>query len=177
MHGNPFRTILVAVIAALVLGLGVAASASAAAPSYSEWSAPVNVGAPVNTPGTIQGPALSADGLSLYFVPGFSTATVFGLQDIYVSQRASVTSAWGTPTNLGATINTAAQEFVPLSRPTVTGCSSPATDRPQVRSASPTSTSRTARTCTTTSAGSHRSTSARTSTRSWTTTGSATSTT
>jgi hypothetical protein len=93
------------------------ASSAAAAPIYTAWSAPVNLGAPINTAGSIQGPALSADGLSLYFVPGFSTAPGFGLQDIWVSERASLGASWGAPVNLGATINTAANEFVPAFTP------------------------------------------------------------
>src|SRR5262249_18572766 len=55
------------------------------------------------------------DGLTLYFYsnrPGGQ-----GSNDIWVSQRASTDDAWGTPVNLGATVNTGAMEFVPaLSR-------------------------------------------------------------
>ena len=40
---------------------------AAAQPKYSEWSAPVNLGCTINSASTDQGPALSKDGLSLYF--------------------------------------------------------------------------------------------------------------
>src|SRR5687767_1104771 len=58
------------------------------------------------------GPAISKDGLSLYFaaarVPGG-----FGGEDIYVSQRETRDAEWGPAINLGPTINTAASEMVP----------------------------------------------------------------
>jgi len=61
------------------------------------------------------GPAISKDGLSLYFTsdrPGG-----FGGPDIWVSQRASLEASWGAPMNLGLAINTANNEAVPaLSR-------------------------------------------------------------
>ena len=37
----------------------------------------------------------------------------FGGNDIWVSQRPTVSDSWGAPVNLGATINTASTEFVP----------------------------------------------------------------
>lgn len=83
---------------------------------FSDWSAPVNVGPPVNTAFADQGPAISKDGLSLYFqcldCPGG-----YGGVDIWVSERASTDEPWGTPQNLGAAINTAANDGSPaLSR-------------------------------------------------------------
>jgi hypothetical protein len=101
---------MLGVLAAVGL-LGAVATISAAAPMYSEWSEPVNLGPTVNTASFENGPALSKDGLSLYFQsdrPGG-----FGANDIYVSQRDSVDDDWGAPVNLGATINTAAPETVP----------------------------------------------------------------
>jgi len=58
-----------------------------AAPRYSEWSAPQNLGPTVNSPFSELGPAISKDGLSLYFAsnrPGGS-----GAFDIWVSQPRS----------------------------------------------------------------------------------------
>jgi len=81
--------------------------ASNAAFDDAPWSEPVNLGAPVNSPVQEQNPALSPDELSLYFVsnrtdlPGEQ-----GGNDIWVSQRACLTCPWGTPVNLGPTINT-----------------------------------------------------------------------
>ena len=59
------RTSLVA--AATLLWFAIAVAVPAAAPSYADWSAPVNLGPAVNSAASETGPALSADGLSLYF--------------------------------------------------------------------------------------------------------------
>ena len=81
-------------------------------PRFSEWSAPVTVGAPVNTAFAEQGPEISKDGRSLYFqcldCPGG-----YGAVDIWVSERASIDEPWGPPQNLGPTINTAANDGSP----------------------------------------------------------------
>lgn len=70
----------------------------------SGWSEPVRLGAPVNSPtANEQGPALSPDGLALYFCsnqPGGS-----GGNDLYASRRASHDGPWGTPVNLGPGVN------------------------------------------------------------------------
>ena len=64
-------------------------------------------------------PAISKDGLTLYFVsnrPGVPP-DAFGDNDIYVARRESVDLPWDSPVNLGAKINTAAFEGFPaLSR-------------------------------------------------------------
>lgn len=88
-------------------------------PQYSDWSAPVYLGPAVNWPGkSDQQPAISKDGLSLYFSSGRPGA-VGGLGDIdlYVSQRASVNDPWGTPQNLGPNINSTSWEFGPALSP------------------------------------------------------------
>jgi len=67
------------------------------------WGEPVNVGAPVNTSHVDIMPALSADGLSLYFTsdrPGGH-----GGMDLWVSTRVSISATWGEPVNLGPTVN------------------------------------------------------------------------
>jgi WD40-like Beta Propeller Repeat len=105
------RARMLVVAGAVALWVGVGASLTAAAPNYSDWSTPVNLGPTINTTSSETGPALSKDGLSLYFEsnrPGGS-----GGGDIWVSQRDSVDDDWGAPLNLGATINTAALESVP----------------------------------------------------------------
>jgi Tol biopolymer transport system component len=101
------RFVVAVVFAALVLSGGLAS----AAPRYSDWSAPVNLGAVINSGSDDSGPALSKDGLSLYFTstrPGG-----FGSEDIWISQRMSTDGPWGAPTNLGPVINTTANERVP----------------------------------------------------------------
>jgi hypothetical protein len=99
-----------AAAAGALLALAVAASAPGAAPSYTEWSAAVNLGPVLNSPvvpgstGRDTAPVLSADGLSFFFDsdrPGGS-----GGRDIWVAKRTSASSDWGTPVNLGPTINT-----------------------------------------------------------------------
>ena len=96
---------LVVVLASLV---------RAAPPEYSDWSTPVNLGPTVNSPFSDQGPAVSKDGLSLYF--GSNRTGGSGDFDIWVSQRPTIDSPWGQPVNL-TMINTAAIENVPaLSR-------------------------------------------------------------
>lgn len=76
---------------------------------WSEWSQPVNVGEPVNSSRVEQGPAISRNGLSLYFQCG-NCPGGFGGADIWVSRRASVNDPWGTPRNLGPTINSSAND-------------------------------------------------------------------
>ena len=88
----------------------LASAPAFAAPRYSEWSAPSNLGAVINSSSDDSGPALSKDGLSLYFT---STRPGFGGEDIWVSQRANTEAPWGAPANLGAVINTAANDRVP----------------------------------------------------------------
>ena len=94
-----------------LLALVMAQPQSAHAQRYSDWSAPVNLGPAVNTTFNDQQPAISKDGRSLYFTstrPGGS-----GAFDLYVSQRASVDDPWGSPVNLGPTVNTMFDEGNP----------------------------------------------------------------
>jgi hypothetical protein len=86
---------------------------------WSEWSAPVNLGAGINTSLGEAAPAISQDGLTLYFVSGRPGVPpdAFGDADLYVARRESVDLPWDWPVNLGANINTAAFEGFPaLSR-------------------------------------------------------------
>ena len=69
----------------------------------SEWSAPVNLGAPVNSAASEMNAALSPDELSLYFVS--TRAGGVGGADIWVSRRASLDAPWGDPVNLGPNVN------------------------------------------------------------------------
>jgi WD40-like Beta Propeller Repeat len=102
-------------IFALLLALGasvlLAAPSFLAAQEFSDWSPPVNLGPTVNTGFIDAGPALSKNGLSLYF--NSDRPGGFGGNDIWVSHRASRECAWGAPVNLGPTINTASNEDAP----------------------------------------------------------------
>jgi len=83
-------------------------------PRFTDWSEPVNLGAPVNSRFLEQSPALSPDALHLYFssnradLPG-----ALGNTDLWVSQRACHDCAWETPVNLGPVVNSAANEGGP----------------------------------------------------------------
>jgi hypothetical protein len=59
----------------------------------SEWSEPVNLGAPVNSAANEMNAALSPDERSLYFVS--TRAGGLGGADIWVSRRASLDAPWG----------------------------------------------------------------------------------
>lgn len=88
---------------------GVAgATASLAAeeqPRFSGWSEPVNLGPAVNSAVEDLAPAISRDGLSLYF--GSSRPATGTSLDLWVSRRASTTSPWGAASKLGAPVNMA----------------------------------------------------------------------
>jgi hypothetical protein len=84
---------------------------SAHAQKYSDWSAPINLGPTINSELNDFSPAISKDGLSLYFTSARTGG--FGSDDIYVSQRASTDDPWGPPVNLGPTINTSFSERDP----------------------------------------------------------------
>ncbi|HEV2750026.1 MAG TPA: hypothetical protein VGV12_05815 [Gemmatimonadales bacterium] len=69
----------------------------------SEWSEPVNLGAPVNSAANEMNAALSPDELSLYFIS--TRAGGQGGADIWVARRASLDGPWGEPVDLGSNIN------------------------------------------------------------------------
>src|SRR5262245_7653898 len=70
---------------------------------FGPWSAPVNLGAIVNSAFQDAGPAISRDGLSLYF---HSLRHSAGAEpDLFVMRRAATDLPWGTPVNLGALLN------------------------------------------------------------------------
>lgn len=82
--------------------------------AHSEWSEPVNLGAPVNSSGDEFAATLTPDGLSIYVssnrtdLPGAQ-----GGNDIWVSHRTCRDCPWETPVNLGPLINSPAGEGAP----------------------------------------------------------------
>ena len=75
------------------------------------WSLPVRLEGPVNDPlSNEQGPALSHDGLSLYFC---SNRPPSRGNDLWVSRRAGPDDPWGEPVNLGLTVNSTAGDCGP----------------------------------------------------------------
>jgi Tol biopolymer transport system component len=106
---NKSKHFMKTLVGALVLVS--AFTASSGAQKYSDWSTPINLGPTVNSGFVDRGPAISKNGLSLYFAstrPGG-----FGGEDIYVSQRETRDGEWGPPVNLGPIINTRLNEQVP----------------------------------------------------------------
>lgn len=103
-------------IAAVVVGtalLSVGPNAQQAAP-FSAWSSPSNLGPIINSSATDQHPALSPDGLSLYWSsdrPGS-----LGGSDIWVARRASSDAPWAAPAPVVA-LNSESSEFAPAFDP------------------------------------------------------------
>jgi Tol biopolymer transport system component len=95
----------------MVVVLSVLASHPMAAPKYSNWTAPLNLGTPVNSELEELDPFISKDGLSLYF--GSARSGGFGGTDIWVSRRGAASAYWGLPENLGAAINTPFNDGAP----------------------------------------------------------------
>jgi len=87
---------------------------------YSDWGPAVSLGTAndcgvINTAASETGPAISKDGLSLYF--GSTRPGGVGNTDLYVARRTSPDAAWGVPANLGTVVNSSAIDNVPsLSR-------------------------------------------------------------
>ena len=102
-------TLTVAALFALLISL------PAAAPKFSGWSAPANLGPAVNSTGTDATPAVSKDGRSLYFASNRPDGS--GGLDIWVSQWDDTTGTWGAPANVGNLVNSELTDTAPaLSR-------------------------------------------------------------
>lgn len=95
----------------------VTLAALAQAAAFGGWTAATSVEA---TPGTspalntsaLEGcPSVAKDDTSLYFAS--TRAGGLGGLDIWVSTRSDADAGWGAPVNLGAPVNTAADEFCP----------------------------------------------------------------
>jgi OmpA-OmpF porin, OOP family len=76
-----------------------------------QWTKPENLGPNINTSHWESQPSLSADGRRLYFVSNRPGG--LGLRDIYYSDRYS-NGQWAPAKNLGAPINTEADEVSPF---------------------------------------------------------------
>jgi hypothetical protein len=65
---------------------------------FTDWSTPVALGAPINTPFLDGCISISKDGLSLFFSSNRQTNSAASLdRDLYVAHRSSVESPWETP--------------------------------------------------------------------------------
>jgi Tol biopolymer transport system component len=76
-----------------------------------DWGAPVNLGPKVNGSAWDLWPCISADGLRLFF--GSDRPGGQGDADIWLTSRATTDDDWGTPTNLGLSVNTSAWDVTP----------------------------------------------------------------
>jgi serine/threonine protein kinase/Tol biopolymer transport system component/tetratricopeptide (TPR) repeat protein len=81
----------------------------------SNWDAPTNLGPNVNSASADFCASISTDGLELYFSSDRPGGV--GGEDIYVAKRAAVGDAWGTPVNLGPTLNSATDDSLPSISP------------------------------------------------------------
>lgn len=106
---GPNLTVTLLVVGLFLLVMTQALTAHAQ--KYSDWSAPVTLGPVINSSASDQGPAISKDRLSLYFHSNRPGG--LGGFDMYVSQRASEADPWGSPMNLGPTVNTTFDEGNP----------------------------------------------------------------
>jgi hypothetical protein len=105
----------VATFALIGLAVTIVVPRVGGAAKFSEWGEPTNLGCAINSSAAEQGPAISKDGLSLYF--GSMRSDGLGGSDIWVSQRATIDEAWGPPINLGRVVNTPGVDNIPaLSR-------------------------------------------------------------
>ncbi len=107
------RTVILASLMGLLLVVAASRVTADDPEQFGPWSAPVNLGPPVNTVGTDFQPFISKDGLSLYFVR-LEGNVLGGPQDIWVAKRDSETEPWGTPEKLDPGINSAANENNPF---------------------------------------------------------------
>ena len=75
------------------------------------WGPASNMGNTINSADIESGPSLSEDGLTLVYFSDRAGGS--GLNDLYMSTRASTAAAWSAPTNLGATVNSDAPDVAP----------------------------------------------------------------
>jgi len=76
-----------------------------------DWGTPVSLGPVINSTAEEYGPTISGDGLSLYF--SSDRAGGYGEADIWVTTRRTIDEPWGTPVNLGPTVNSSSDDFAP----------------------------------------------------------------
>jgi Tol biopolymer transport system component len=114
------RTRAAVVVITLIAAAG-APSARKGSTNRSSWTTPINLEAipgtdmDLNTRDNEGCPAISRDGRRLFFASNRPGG--FGGQDIWMSERAHADEPWGKPVNVGAPINTPADDFCPSPMP------------------------------------------------------------
>ncbi|MFC1634854.1 LamG-like jellyroll fold domain-containing protein [Planctomycetota bacterium] len=76
-----------------------------------DWGSAESLGSVINSPDEDVSPAVSPDGLELYFTS--FRADGQGGADIWVARRQTTTESWSEPENLGSLVNSAAHEVTP----------------------------------------------------------------
>ena len=86
------------------------------ADTFGDWSAPVNVGPPINTIYNDNYAFLSRDELTIYFTSN-RPGSLGGSDDLWFATRDSDDSPWREPQNMGALINTPSTDSLPFLSP------------------------------------------------------------
>ncbi|MBK9214435.1 MAG: PD40 domain-containing protein [Chloracidobacterium sp.] len=110
MKNKMISTILALFTLMAVMPTSAFSQSRLAPESFSVFSLPQNVGTAVNSTSNESAAAVAPNGLSLYF--SSNRDGTLGSIDLWVSQRATVTSAWGTPQNLSM-LNSGNNENLP----------------------------------------------------------------
>jgi Tol biopolymer transport system component len=76
-----------------------------------DWGRPVNLGPTINSSAMDGCPAISDDGLELYFWSNRSGGS--GSTDLWIATRATIEDDWAAPVNLGPLVNSSALDFCP----------------------------------------------------------------
>ena len=111
------RSIRMPVCVAAVAAAGACATALAAPTQFSDWTQATRVEAQPGTDPSLNGPSLdgcpfiSRGGTTLYMASNRPGG--LGGIDIWVARRASPGDPWGAPENVGAPINSSANDFCP----------------------------------------------------------------
>jgi WD40-like Beta Propeller Repeat len=102
---------------ALVCALGcytaTTHSSRRTAETFSDWSAPINVGPPINTSYNDNYAVLSKDELTVYFTSN-RPGSLAGSDDLWFATRESINSPWREPQNMRAPINTTFIDSLPF---------------------------------------------------------------
>jgi Tol biopolymer transport system component len=75
------------------------------------WGPPVSLGATVDSSADTWAPSISADGLVVFFASGRPGGS--GGDDLWFTSRATKNDPWGSPVNLGPTVNSSLEECFP----------------------------------------------------------------
>jgi hypothetical protein len=86
------------------------------------WATTANLGTVVNSAYNEQCPSLSSDGLVLLFANGDYTLSAlpygeYGVEDLWMTKRASLSAPWQAPVNLGLQVNGSAHGLLPRLAP------------------------------------------------------------